>query len=163
MTDLEQLRASSALKYTQRLKELGYSEYGNYVSFVKTLPAVILQNGLGQALATELAASTPNEKGKENDTHKGHKHLCKIITSWLGRIEEKVESENEDYQLAPYPASNKTADQTIEEYILQAIMDGTQEEYIYAQHEAIAYIAWLKKFAVAMLDQEPITGKPNNE
>lgn len=134
MSDFDQKRAEHALKKIQALQEEGYGHYGNYVSFVKALPATILQIGLGQALATELASS-----GNGNDTEKGHANLLKSLQEWLGRSSPK----------APYPNAA-----TKPNGLLTELTSGTQEQYIYAQYEAIAYLDWLKKFAVALLDTE---------
>lgn len=133
MADLDRQRADDALQRIRALKPQGVETYGNYVSFVKALPAVILQTGLGQTLATELAAS-----GTGNATQKGHKCLFNDVNRWLGR----------DSETAPYRDS--CDEQT---GILQPLMSGNQKEYLLAQHEALAYVAWLKKFAVALLIQ----------
>jgi len=134
MTDIDQQRANTALKKVQDLQGKGYNYYGNYVSFVKALPATILQIGLGQAIATELAAS-----GNENETQKGHKQLFESINEWLGR----------DDDIAPYPRTHRKR-----EGVLPELMASKQEKFIYAQQEALAYLDWLKKFAVALLDTE---------
>lgn len=52
-------------------------DYGKYVSYVKGIPATILQNGLGQAMATLLAAA----KGKTD----GHRLLYDHIEDWFCR------------------------------------------------------------------------------
>ena len=131
MNDLEQLRAKDALAKISELAN-GTENYGKYVSYVKALPIAILQNGLGQALASEFSNSS-----KDN----GHKFLFEHICHWLGR----------NNPLAPY---QNTASG---EALLEAIMDGSQQQYIQAQHEAVEYLAWLKKFAVALLEQEEET------
>ena len=130
MADLDHKRAKNALVQIRARQSGGQESYGNYVSYVKALPAVILQNGLGQALATELAAST-----KDN----GHRCLFEDVNKWLGR----------DADEAPYRNAY-----TPESGILGALVQGeNQSGYIHAQHEAMAYTSWLKKFAVAMLEQ----------
>lgn len=133
MADLDRQRAADALERIRILQDKGETEYGNYVSFVKALPAVILQNGLGQALAAELAAS-----GTGNDTKNGHRYLFHDVNQWLGRND----------AMAPYPGrySEETG-------ILDALLNGNEPAYLQAQHEALAYVAWLKKFAVALLIQ----------
>jgi len=142
MIDLDSQRASHALANIRQLREQAEKEtgtateqakatYGNYVSFVKALPAAILINGLGQALASELAA-----KGNKNATQIGHDKLFQHINTWLGRND----------PLAPYP--NAIADDV---GILNALVDGDQHSYTIAQQEAMAYLGWLKKFAVALL------------
>ncbi len=133
MADLDRQRAADALDRIRMLQEKGEKEYGNYVSFVKALPAVILQNGLGQALAAELASS-----GTGNDTKNGHRYLFHDVNQWLGRND----------AMAPFP------DQYSKETgILDALLKGKEAVYLQAQHEALAYVAWLKKFAVALLIQ----------
>lgn len=147
MSDLDMQRASSALTKIRALRqhadaqagendvEKAENSYGNYVSFVKALPAAILQNGLGQALATELAASK-----NDNATGIGHHWLFLHLSDWLVR----------DDKLAPYRNGNK------DKYgVLTALADtnNDQENYVIAQYEAMAYLGWLKKFAVAMLIQ----------
>ncbi len=133
MADLDRQRAADALERIRLLQKTGEKEYGNYVSFVKALPAVILQNGLGQALAAELASS-----GTENDTKNGHRCLFHDVCQWLGRND----------AMAPFPErySKETG-------ILDALVNGEESVYLQAQHEALAYVAWLKKFAVALLVQ----------
>lgn len=133
MADMDRLRANDALKKIKGLKGLGVEHYGNYVSFVKAFPAVILQNGLGQALATELASS-----GNNNPTEKGHKYLFHHVSQWLGR----------DDETAPY--QNGYNEET---GILQRLVAEEQRRYIKARHDAMAYVSWLKKFAVALLIQ----------
>ena len=130
MADLDQKRAKDALGKIRKHKSAGKDSYGNYVGYVKALPAVILQCGLGQSLAMELASS-------EKD--KGHDCLFKDLSQWLGRENDKT---------APYPG--KYFSQT---GIIDALVDGTQSEYVKAQHESLLYVAWLKKFAVALLEQ----------
>lgn len=127
MADLDQKRAQDALEKIRSRKE--EKDYGNYVAYVKALPAVILQCGLGQALATELASSKKD---------KGHKCLFEDINQWLGR----------DDLAAPYPAECDS-----QTGIIEALVSNSQQEYVLAQHEALAYIGWLKKFAVALLEQ----------
>ncbi len=66
---LEQKRAAHALT---KIKELERKkDYGHFQSYVSSLPASIVMNGLGQAMAFELSA------GKE------HKMLYDIMQDWL--------------------------------------------------------------------------------
>ncbi len=124
--NLELQRAKHALKKIEALLE-ELQEGSKYLSYAKSLPAAILQNGLGQAMATLLAASGEN-KLKEDD----HGKLYLDIQSWLCRNDE----------MAPY--RNKKD-------LMQAITEGGQSSYIHAQAEAMAWLNWLKKFAVALL------------
>ena len=66
---LDQERAEYALK---EIKKIIGGEYVNYVSYVSSLPATIVMNGLGQALVTLLA------KGDSS-----HKMLFDHVAGWL--------------------------------------------------------------------------------
>ena len=124
---LDQRRAKHALERIKTHQKDG-TKQSEYLSYVKALPATILQNGLGQAMATLLAAA----KGKENDPHQ---HLYKDVQSWLC-------SNNED-------ATFSKGD------LLEAITSNDQQHYLKAQAEAQAYLIWLKKFAAAFLNDKP--------
>ena len=121
---LDQRRAKHALNCIKK-RQKDSTKQSDYLSYVKALPATILQNGLGQAMATLLAAA----KGKENDPHQ---HLYKDVQSWLC-------SDNED---ATFPKGD----------LLEAITSNDQQHYLKAQAEAQAYLVWLKKFAAAFLN-----------
>jgi len=121
---LEQRRAAHALAKVREIKQNG--NYGNFPSYVDGLPATIVMNGLGQAMATLLAQA----KGNERDAHR---MLYDRMQTWLcGRD-----------GTAPY---QDQAD------LMDAITSGDQASYLRAQHEALAYLVWLKKFSRALLD-----------
>jgi CRISPR-associated protein Cmr5 len=102
-----------------------------YGSYVKALPASIVQVGLGQALATLLAKA----KGKQRD---GNFLLYGHVQDWLCSGAEH----------SPYFTQSGAPD------LLGAIIDGDEDAYIRGQAEAMAYLNWLKKFAVAQLKDE---------
>jgi CRISPR-associated protein Cmr5 len=77
---LEQKRAEHALN---KIKEIETKDYGHYVSYVSSLPATIVMNGLGQALVTLLA--------KKDDPHK---LLYDHVTDWLCEQIDSFESSN---------------------------------------------------------------------
>lgn len=129
---LAQLRAKDALgtiKELQRLAELpgktANEVYGNYVSYVKALPATIIMSGLGQALAME-------NSGKK----KGHKLLYEHMNAWLCNVG------GHGWQNSPYRHKDN---------VLDAITSLDEDAYIRAQAETMEYLEWLKKFAVAFL------------
>jgi CRISPR-associated protein Cmr5 len=117
-------RAEHALAAVERLRG---KSIGHYVSHVRALPANILQNGLGQSLAMLRAAA----KGKATDPHQ---QLYDQMQDWLCR----------DHKDAPYVGQPE---------LIQAIVKGSESAYLYAHSEALAYLIWLKKFAVAFLDE----------
>lgn len=124
---LDQRRAGHALKRIKKRQILHNKEQSDYLSYAKALPATILQNGLGQAAATLLAAA----KGNSQDPHA---LLYQDLQGWLC-------GDDED---APY--RNKKD-------LLQAITRNDQQRYLRAQAESQQYLSWLKKFAAAFLTE----------
>lgn len=102
-----------------------------YGSYVKALPASIVQVGLGQALATLLAKA----KGKQRD---GNFLLYGHVQDWLCK----------EASHSPYFTEAGDPD------LLGAVIGGGEDDYIRGQAEAMAYLNWLKKFAVAQLKGE---------
>jgi CRISPR-associated protein Cmr5 len=131
---LEQKRAKHALDQIYKLKD---NNPGNYGRYVKALPASILMNGLGQALATERAA--------KND--QAHLKLAEHVADWLlseeAHTKYRKQTEGEAPKLDPA------------QQLLRQIVEGEQDAYVWAQAEAMAYVTWLKKFAVAFLPEKP--------
>lgn len=126
---LEQKRAKHAL---EQVKALQKDRPGNYLSYVNALPAAILMNGLGQALATERAASD-----------QAHHKVARHVSEWLLSQEAHTR----------YTASaSDDAKLDAAQRLLGGIVAGDQDAYLWAQTEAIAYVTWLKKFANAFLN-----------
>lgn len=117
-------RAEQARREVEKLEN---QSCGHYVSYVRALPAEILQMGLGQALATHLAAARGNEVSP-------HRILFDQMERWLcsGHAE------------APFPEGAN---------LMGAIVEHDEATYLRAQAEALAYLEWLKKFAVAFLER----------
>jgi CRISPR-associated protein Cmr5 len=126
---LEHRRAAKALKVISEIQNESYQS--KFRSYVERLPASIVMNGLGQALASELAAAGRGEEGKNDG--EAHKRLFEEIEGWLLK-ERRIYSK--------------------EAKLMSAIVNGSQEQYILAQAEAIAYLEWLKKFSQAFLKKE---------
>ena len=120
MRTVEQARAVDALARAKEVEGKCFS--GQYRSYVDRLGPTIVMNGLGQALATELAAT---------GTKEAHRKLYDCVTSWLCRRDGGV-----------YPG---------EPDLLQAIMSNDEECYLRAQVEALAWLEWHKKFCRAYL------------
>lgn len=128
---LDQRRAKDAMNKVDDVLKM-YPDKAwqdSYADYVERLPATILTNGLGQALAQLLAAAQRGEK-----TEDPHYLLYKHVSDWLCQKESK----------APYSG---------EEDILQAIINGGRSSYMHAQAEALAWLEWHKKLAVAYLKQ----------
>jgi len=123
---LEQKRAKHALAQIKPLQSKPYKD--KYAAYVKALPAAILMNGLGQALATELAA--------DDDAHH---ELANHLAGWLIEPELRIYTD---------PSSRDAKG------LLDAIVAHGQDAYVRAQGEALAYLGWLKRFAAAFLDEK---------
>jgi len=123
---IDQQRAAHALESIRKLADSD-GPPGHYVSYVSALPAVIVTNGLGQALATELAKA----KGNGSDPHY---LLYTHIADWLSQQVDKLEGEADT--------------------LIDRLMDNDQEVYLRAQIETMAYLHWLKQFARAYLEEK---------
>lgn len=131
---LEQKRAQHALnKVKQYLKECDEKKQELFVSNVKSLPSMIITNGLGQSMAMLLAQA----KGDRSDPHY---LLYSCLQEWLCRENPK----------APY---------CDEPELIAAIVKNDREKYLCAQAEAMAYLEWLKRFAVAFLKNPDDAGR----
>ena len=129
MTDqtLDQCRAKHALEQIKQRKRC--NRQSDYLSYVKALPASILQNGLGQAMATLRAAA--GEKPKADP----HYLLYQDVQAWLCRNEPD----------APYHGKKD---------LLEAITQHGEPQYLHARDEALRYLDWLKKLAAAHLEAD---------
>jgi len=96
----------------------------DYKSYAESLPTMIVVNGLGQACATLLSQA----KGDSD----AHRQLYDHLEDWLCERNAAV------YAKKP---------------LIEAIINGDQNQYVWAQFEALAYLIWLKKFAQAHLSK----------
>ena len=131
MQTLEQMRAHHALDKIRDI-ENNYDEdtRQKFVSYVESLPADIIANGLGQAAATLLARAKGNE-------HDAHYLLYRALKDWLCRDDPEGR--------APYGG---------DDYLMAAIVNCDRAVYLRAQAETLAWLEWLKKFAVAFFRRE---------
>ena len=125
---LEQKRAADALSKVREIeqrREAGDELGKNYRSYLESLPATIVMNGLGQACATLLAHAGGNPPQKS-----AYRLLYDHLQGWLCRRPGGVYGQPE---------------------LIDAIVHHDQKHYVHAQAEALAYLNWLKKFAQAFL------------
>lgn len=132
---LEQKRAMNALECVERVKG-DPKVAGRYRSYVESLPAHILMGGLGQAVATELAAARLGEDRKDDAGRRAHAQLVQDLEAWLGQ------------QVYP-PRAGEEARST--GWLIRAIVEHEQTQYLRAQAEALAWLVWLKKLCQAHL------------
>ena len=104
----------------------------NYHSYVKKIPALILSNGLGQALAFVKAKS---EKGNAYDLI--YKQLTEYMKSeYTTRIQMPHDNELQDNELIDW------------------IISCDSSTYKYITQEILALLNWLKRFAEGLIKEE---------
>lgn len=136
--NIERERAAHALRTIEQLP----TDVKKYTSYVKALPASILRNGFGQAMATLLAASKGEAAMKNGGVNEAHRLLYNHLQAWLCRND----------SAAPYPSEEEPAADSTE--LMSRITQGDEASYVRAQAEALAYLGWLKKFATAFRPEE---------
>jgi len=104
---------------------------GKFDSYVERLPATIVTNGLGQAMALELGISRLGKTDRMPD-ERAHELLYRIVESWL-----------QECGICP-----KGKD------LMEKIVNSSQEDYVRIQYEALAYLDWLKMFTQAYLKRD---------
>lgn len=120
MRTLGQMRAEFALNSLQDLPDTLREDFK---AFTAGLPALILQNGFGQALAFLKAKANGRDK---------HQHSFSIIISWL--VNRNILT----------PENNDVG-------YLQQLSNMDQQAYLQAQKETLAMLEWLKRYANAEL------------
>jgi len=128
-------RAKDSLEKVESI--LGNQAFGEewrdkYAGYVESLPATILNCGLGQATATLLAAAKKSDGSFNKDAHY---LLYKHLQSWLCQ----------DIDNAPYNSSKN---------LMEAIVASDRSTYLHAQAEALKWLEWHKKLAVAYLKKK---------
>lgn len=125
---LEQERARNALDKVRDIEK----KYGahtdkaeRFAAYVENLPAMILTNGLGQAAATLLARADGNNEDP-------HRVLYEALSRWICCNDPQ----------APYRGARD---------LMEAIVQNDRTAYLVAQVEALAWLEWMKKFAIAYL------------
>lgn len=120
----EQRRAANAMDTVPRSEDEALRK--RYRAYADRLGPAILMNGLGQALATERAAAGTKQGKPEG---RAHDLLYNNVQAWLCRPGGVYEPGD----------------------LLSAIIKGSQELYLRAQVEALAWLVWHKKFCRAYL------------
>jgi CRISPR type III-B/RAMP module-associated protein Cmr5 len=125
---LEQRRAAFALEFIDAQKQqLGDEAKVKLNTHIHKSPSLILQCGLGQALAFLLA----DAEGKLTPS----KILYNTLQDWL------CGARNDDLPMRVYTSAE----------LIDALVRGSRSEYFRAQEESLMLLNWLKKFADAKL------------
>ncbi|NPV81542.1 MAG: type III-B CRISPR module-associated protein Cmr5 [Firmicutes bacterium] len=128
---LEQQRASYALSYVKEMLKVNSDQQAKYVTLVQGAPAMIIANGLGQTVAFWLDNC---QNGRGNHHHDASWLLYNHLSGWL-TDKRHLYTPSQDQQRG----------------LLGLIIDGNTDQYLAAQEESLALLAWLKRFAVAFL------------
>jgi CRISPR-associated protein Cmr5 len=128
MRTLGQKRAAFALEEVLGNK---CNKPKEFKAFCAGAPAVILQNGFGQALAFWYA------KGKSNQSDK-HQVLLDIVMKWLNWQNGDVRNE--------FIQPCKTTKEMV-----ASLSNMSQQAYLAAQGETLALLEWVKRYANALL------------
>jgi len=133
---LGQKRARQAWEDINSVKHQDFKD--KYSTVVKKLPMLIITNGLGQTLAFLRAKSTPKPGKPPSDENKAHKAAYEHLSFW---VTEQIYGTRDDKLLERIIGT------------MQGI-PGNSQTYRLATAEALAYLAWLKRFAEAELPTE---------
>jgi CRISPR type III-B/RAMP module-associated protein Cmr5 len=135
----DHLRARAAHK---AIRALGSEPARRYKPYVNALPAVVLGAGLGQAVATYMAAAA-----RSGGDPKSYERILQHLQGWL--------CDEGGCEWSPYrkPVKNETDRAGVR--LLLRITEGSRADLLAGTAEALAYIAWLKKLANALLEDEP--------
>lgn len=129
-TTLAQDRSAFALKSVKDLR----GDRDKFAKFVSGMPAMILQNGLGQAMSFMLAKGTKDGRFQPADRHI---EAFDMIAEWLKKREILASTEKER--------------------VVASLSQMNQSGYLQAQNEALALLEWVKRYANAGLfsDRRP--------
>jgi CRISPR-associated protein Cmr5 len=124
---VEQYRAAFALSFIGCKEESPDPDKAKLSTHIHKLPSLILQCGLGQALAFLLADAGNDDKPS--------KWLYQAIQTWLcGQPQASC-------PMRVYGGAE----------LMDELMSGTRTDYLRAQEETLLLLDWLKKFAAAKL------------
>lgn len=139
---LGQRRAKSALAAIRAYAEhdkVPAKEKEAYSNYAKSIPAMIVMNGLGQTMATQLAQGGKQpDKGQGGKAPNAHRQIYDHLEEWLC---------GGDGDASPF----RKGEPGKSPWLMQCLCDASEESYLIAQAEALAYLEWLKKFANALL------------
>lgn len=115
-------------------KVTSVSDKAKYKDVIRKFPSMVINNGLGQALAFLLARGT-DKKGQELDKNKEHGQLYLHLQEWLCDKKKLVTKES--------PMG-----------LLDGLVKKDSTVYRHATIEALALATWLKRFAEALAPKD---------
>ena len=133
MRNLAQKRAKHALdKVNEIIDKYANLNNKNFKSFAAGAPTIILQNGVGQALAFWASKM-------KSDKINNEKYILYVIKSWFANAENPlkfIESNND------------------EKSFITNLINKDQAKYLEIQKETLAMLEWFKRYANAFLSDE---------
>ena len=133
MRNLAQKRAKHALdKVNEIIDKHANLNNKNFKSFAAGAPTIILQNGVGQALAFWASK-------KKSDKINNEKYILYVIKSWFANAENPLK----------FIESN-----TDEKSFITNLINKDQAKYLEIQKETLAMLEWFKRYANAFLSDE---------
>ena len=122
---IQQERAKHALEHVQKwMEKENDKDQGKIRSYASDLPAMILMNGIGQALAFCKSKKDPN-----------YTNLYNALADWL-------------------TASGRPLEKFRGKELITTITAIDMQMYQQAQTESLIYLDWVKKFAKAFLKED---------
>jgi len=115
-----------AKKAWELVNEVPANKIKEYASLSKSAPVMILTNGLGQTLAFIISKSKTKE----------YSLLYNHLTVWLSH--NVVWTQNDD----------------ISDDLIERVIHEKSQGYRMATEEALAFLAWVKRFATALAKEE---------
>ncbi len=135
---LSNKRASYALQEVLNLfKELSDNQKKEFKKFVAGAPAMIQQNGFGQALAFWLS----KDEGKNSTKYR---KLFNMVVKWLSY--KKLDVHNH-FIFTERPEENY-------QQVMIELSEMQQGKFLAAQKESMAVLEWIKRFAHAYAPKE---------
>ncbi len=123
---IESKEQKRAKKAWELVSNIKNDTIDKYAALAKSAPVMILTNGLGQTLAFYIS------KGKNKEYSLLYSHL----NEWLS--DNVIWTENQD----------------IDDTLIERVIHEKSQAYRMATEEALAFLAWVKRFATALSKEE---------
>lgn len=126
-----------ALERVEKIKNEKFA--AEYKSYVKALPSMIINNGLGNALAFEFSKAL--DRNNENNKPKltAHGYLLRHIREFA----EKFLNFNK-------PSKNELE---VDKRFIEEIMNKDIHTYMFWTEQILQFLDWLRKFAEGMIEK----------
>ena len=150
VTDYERKRASEAYKYVINGKKIinlcqideKFYKDDNYKSYVKKVPMMVLNNGLGATFAFIYSKSKKDKKVNNRIVKSGEKENPKNAYDLIS------------YQIDDWFKNHSFIEKKSDNDLVEWIINQESQEYRATTNEVLALFNWLKRFADGMIEKE---------